>query len=144
MVFRSAHGFDFLVRCSTAVEWWLMEHSREEITKLLSKWSRGDEAALHQLVPLVYRELHKLGKHYMQRQEQGHTLQTTALIHEAYIKLIGNPEKHWNSRMHFFAVAARAMRHVLVDHERARGAGKRGGQAIRVNVDETAIVSPEP
>jgi RNA polymerase sigma-70 factor, ECF subfamily len=108
-----------------------MASPRNDLTQLLRRWSHGDRGALDELMPLIYKELHKLAKRYMRQQEPGHTLQTTAVIHEAYLKLGGNSEKDWESRAHFFGVAAKAMRHVLVDHARTRRASKRGGE-IRI------------
>jgi RNA polymerase sigma factor (TIGR02999 family) len=108
-----------------------------EVTRMLEQWGKGDRAALDQLVPLVYRELHKIAKQYMAHQEPGHTFQTTALIHEAYLKLVGTaPGKQWKDRAHFFGVAAKAMRHLLVDHGRAGGAAKRGGAARMIRLEE--------
>lgn len=116
----------------------------KDVTALLAAWSDGDGAALDQLLPLVYEELRQLAKHYMSSQPSGHTLQTTALIHEAYLKLAENKEKRWENRAHFFAVAARAMRHILVDHARAHQTGKRGGgAALLVTLDEAATLSTE-
>lgn len=117
--------------------------SPKEITKLLQDWSSGDELALKQLMPLVYEELHKMAKQYMRSQRIDHTLQTTALIHEVYVKLAGQKEQNWKNRAHFFAVAAQAMRHILVDHVRKRGYQKHGGKAQRVELDEAMIVSNE-
>jgi RNA polymerase sigma-70 factor (ECF subfamily) len=97
------------------------------VTDLLARWGKGDRAALDELLPLVYRELHKMAKRQMAQQREGHTLQTTAVIHEAYLKLAGGVEQDWESRGHFFAVAAKAMRQVLVDHARKGRAEKRGG-----------------
>jgi RNA polymerase sigma factor (TIGR02999 family) len=94
-------------------------------------------------MPLVYTELHKMAKRYMSRQQPGHTLQTTELIHEAYLRLAGQSDKQWQNRAHFFGVAAQAMRHVLVDYARSRQYAKRGGGAQRVALDEAAIVSSE-
>lgn len=115
----------------------------KDVTKLLEAWSDGDGAALEQLMPLVYDELRRMAKRYMNSQPSGHTLQTTALIHEAYLKLAENREKHWQNRAHFFAVAAQAMRHILVDRARARKAEKRGGAAQKVSLEEAAIISNE-
>lgn len=113
-----------------------------KITQLLIDWSHGDELALEQLMPLVYAELHKMARHYMQSQPSGHTLQPTALIHEMYVKLAAADDQNWKSRAHFFGVASQAMRHILVDHARSRSSKKRsGGQ--RVDLDEAMIVSPE-
>lgn len=107
----------------------------EEVTQLLDAWGKGDRAALDRLVPLVYRELHKMAKHYIAQENPGNTLQTTALIHEAYLKLAGGSEKHWENRAHFFGVAAKAMRHVVVDHARARQSAKRGGEVQVLRLD---------
>ena len=114
-----------------------------EVTQLLTDWSNGDQAALDKLMPLVYDELHRMAKRYMGRQQIGRTLQTTALIHEAYLRLIGQPAKRWQNRSHFFAVSAQAMRHVLVDYARSRHYAKRGGGAPAVSLDEAAFVSNE-
>jgi RNA polymerase sigma factor (TIGR02999 family) len=111
-----------------------------DVTELLRRWGQGDRRALDELMPLIYRELHKLAKRYMTRQEDGHTLQTTALIHEAYLKL-GGAGKDWQNRDHFFGVAAKAMRHVLVDSARARSAEKRGGEVRIAQLDEGANVA---
>ena len=104
-----------------------MAASEPDITELLLQWGNGDKNALDRLLPLVYRELHKLAKRYMAKQDHGHTLQTTAVIHEAYLKLASGDAPNWQNRSHFFAVAAKAMRHVLVDHARTRLSAKRGG-----------------
>src|ERR1044072_9302967 len=98
-----------------------------EITRLLESLNNGRPEALDELMPLVYQELRRMAKKYMNSQPSGHTLQTTALIHEAYLKLADNREKSWQNRAHFFAVAAQAMRHILVDHARSHKAEKRGG-----------------
>jgi RNA polymerase sigma-70 factor, ECF subfamily len=115
-----------------------------EITKLLVEWSDGNQAALDQLFPLVYDELHRLARHYMSRERKGHTLQTTALINEAYVRLIDQKNVHWQNRSHFFAISARIMRRILVDHVRRRGYAKRGGNIQRISLDETAHVAKEP
>lgn len=106
-----------------------MSSSRDNVTQLLRRWAHGDQVALDELMPLIYRELHRLAKRQMTQQAPNHTLQTTAIINEAYLRLAGNSEKDWDNRAHFFGVAAKAMRHVLVDHERTRRAAKRGGEA---------------
>ena len=121
----------------------LMETSSDSVSQLLHRWSDGDKGALDQLMPLVYGELRKMARRYMWQQPSDHTLQTTALIHEAYLRLVGGEEKHWQSRAHFFGVAAQAMRHILVDYARARHAGKRGGEARAVSLEEAAFVSEE-
>jgi RNA polymerase sigma-70 factor, ECF subfamily len=120
-----------------------MTHSPQEVTRLLAAWSDGDPAARDALLPLVYDELRRLASYYMRNQPADHTLQTTALIHEAYLKLAAQPDKQWQNRTHFFAVAAQAMRHVLVDYARSRGTIKHGGQAQMVALEEAAFVSAE-
>lgn len=120
-----------------------MNQGDKDLTKLLDAWSEGDGEALQQLMPLVYEELRRMAKRYMHSQPSGHTLQTTALIHEAYLKLADNREKRWQNRAHFFAVAASAMRHILVDHARSQKAGKRGGGATVISIDDVANVSFE-
>ena len=117
-----------------------MSSPRDDVTPLLRRWSHGDRGALDELMPLIYRELHKLAKRHMTQQEAGHTLQTTAVIHEAYLKLGGSSDKDWENRAHFFGVAAKAMRHVLVDHARTRRAAKRGGEVRIEQLDEGADV----
>lgn len=120
-----------------------METSSQSVSQLLRRWSDGESEALDQLLPLVYGELRRMARRYMRQQPSGHTLQTTALIHEAYLRLIGQEEKHWENRAHFFGVAAQAMRHILVDYARARRTAKRGGEAQAISLDEAAIVSDE-
>ena len=109
--------------------------SPQEITRLLLAWSDGDQAALEQLAPLVYDELHRLAGHYMSGERPGHTLQTTALVNEAYLRLVDWKNVRWQNRAHFFGVAAQLMRRILVDHARARRAAKRGGVGVRVEVE---------
>jgi RNA polymerase sigma-70 factor (ECF subfamily) len=117
---------------------------QEEITLLLRAWGAGDHSALDRLTPLVYDELRRIARHYMRRERAGNTLQTTALINEAYLRLVDADSASWQDRAHFFAVAAQLMRRILVDGARARGSAKRGGLAIRVdhstafNLDEIA------
>lgn len=113
------------------------------VTNLLDAWSGGDEAALEKLMPLVYDELHRMAKRYMNSQPSGHTLQTTALIHEAYLKLAAGKEKQFANRAHFFAVAANAMRHILVDHSRRRQRDKRGGAMEKISLDDAPVLSLE-
>ena len=110
---------------------------------MLLKWSQGDEHALQRLVPLVHRELHDIARRWAAREHAGHSLQATALVNEAYLRLIEVHDVTWQSRAHFLAVCARVMRHILVDHARARGAGKRGGPLARVTFDEGLAVSTE-
>jgi RNA polymerase sigma-70 factor, ECF subfamily len=120
-----------------------MTSPSQEISQLLRAWSDGDRTALDRLVPLVYDELRRMARRYMDGQQAGHTLQTTALIHEAYLKLIDQKEAHWRNRAHFFGVAAKAMRSILVDYARASHAAKRGGEAVLVSLDEAAVASDE-
>ncbi len=108
----------------------------ENVTFLLRKWSEGDEDALEQLTPLVYDELHRLAHRHMRRESAGHVLQTSALINEAYLRLVDQPRIEWESRAHFFGIAARLMRRILVDDARKRNSAKRGGSLIQVPLDE--------
>ncbi|MGE0886590.1 MAG: sigma-70 family RNA polymerase sigma factor [Blastocatellales bacterium] len=120
-----------------------MSATSHEVTQLLMDWSNGDQAALDQLMPLVYGELRQIARRYMARQNPGHTLQTTALINEAYLKLVNQQDKHFQNRAHFFGVAAQAMRHILVDYARSKQYGKRGGGVPVVALDEAMTVSEE-
>lgn len=113
----------------------------EEVSLLLSNWSDGDAEALDKLIPVVYEELRRLAHHYMRHERAGHTLQTTALVNEAYMRLADYKKMRWQSRAHFFAVAAQVMRRILVEHARSRTYLKRGGGAQKVSIDEAAIVS---
>jgi RNA polymerase sigma factor (TIGR02999 family) len=117
--------------------------SPEEITQLLVACGEGNQAAFDQLMPLVYSELHRMASRYMRMQSGAHTLQTTALIHEAYLRLAGSSRKQWENRVHFFAVAAKAMRHILVDHARAHCAIRRGGESGILQLDEAIALSSE-
>ena len=117
--------------------------THQEITQLLGDWSGGNEGALEKLIPLVQPELHRLAHYYMSRERAGHTLQTTALLNEAYLQLTDKTQPQWQNRTHFMAVAAQLMRRIMVDHARARHALKRGAGAIRVTLDETALVTEE-
>jgi RNA polymerase sigma factor (TIGR02999 family) len=117
--------------------------SQQRVTNLLVQWSRGDDAALAELTPLVYEELRRVAHHYLGGQRSDHTLQTTALVNEAYLRLADQTSPHWQNRAHFFAVAARAMRQILVSYARSQQAQKRGGGAFKVDLDEAALVSPE-
>lgn len=113
------------------------------ITQLLKRWRSGDQSALDQLVPLVYDELHAIAERAIHQQPGGHTLQPTALVNEAYLRLCDVPQIEWQDRAHFFAIAARVMRFLLVDHARAQGFAKRGGGIQRVEFDEVAVYAPE-
>jgi RNA polymerase sigma factor (TIGR02999 family) len=110
--------------------------SHEDITQLLRKWSEGDESALEELTPLVYRELYRLARGYMGREKEGHTLQPTALVNEAYLRLIDWKDVEWRNRAHFFAVSAQLMRRILVDYARSRCYAKRGGGARPLSLEE--------
>jgi RNA polymerase sigma-70 factor (ECF subfamily) len=114
-----------------------------EVTQLLVAWSEGNEAALEQLLPLVYEELRRLARHYMRREHPGHTLQTTALVNEAYVKLVDQKHVRWQNRAHFFAISAQLMRRILVDHARSHQYAKRGGGAQKVSLDTVAVVGNE-
>ena len=121
----------------------MTQPSPEEVTQLLAAWGDGDRAALDRLMPLVYDELRRLARHYMGRETPGHTLQTTALVNEAYLRLADQRNTHWQNRAQFFGIAAQMMRRILVDHARGRAYAKRGGGALRVPLDERAVLAPE-
>ena len=113
----------------------------EEVSQLLRDWSDGDRSALDKVMPVVYQELRRLARHHMRNERAGHTLQTTALVNEAYLRLADYRRMRWQSRAHFFAVAAQVMRRILVEHARSRKFAKRGGGAQKVSLDEAAVVS---
>lgn len=115
-----------------------------EVTALLRAWSSGDQAALDRLAAQVYDELRSMARHYMRNEQKGHTLQTTALVNEVYLRLVDVKNIDWRQRAQFFALSAQMMRRILVDAARARGSHKRGGGAVRVSVDETPVLSPVP
>ena len=117
--------------------------NQHEITELLEQWSGGNQTALDKLYPLVYEELRRLARSYMKREPKGHTLQTTALINEAYVRIVDQKSVHWQNRSHFFAISAQIMRRILVDHARRYLHAKRGGGARRVSLDEAMIVAAE-
>jgi RNA polymerase sigma factor (TIGR02999 family) len=116
--------------------------SAERVSQLLASWGDGDDGALRELTPLIYEELRRVAHHQMLGQRADHTLQTTALVNEAYLRLTSQTNPSWQSRAHFFAVAARAMRQILVNYAKSNQAQKRGGGALKVQLDEAAIVSP--
>jgi RNA polymerase sigma-70 factor, ECF subfamily len=118
--------------------------SPHEITQLLAEWSNGNQTALDKLYPLVYDELHQMAQRYMNRERQGHTLQTTALINEAYVRLVDQKQVHWQNRAHFFAISAKIMRRILIDHARRHDYAKRGGGAQKISLDEIAVMAVEP
>ncbi|HEX4899382.1 MAG TPA: sigma-70 family RNA polymerase sigma factor [Pyrinomonadaceae bacterium] len=111
------------------------------MTELLGEWREGDKTALERLTPLVYAEIRRMAHRLMQRERVGHTLQTTALVNEAYIRLLGQQPVEWRSRSHFFAVVAQLMRHLLIDHARRRLYAKRGGDAQQVSLNEATLMS---
>jgi RNA polymerase sigma factor (TIGR02999 family) len=118
-----------------------MTDHAQAVTQYLHNWRDGDQAALDQMFPLIYQELRRIARRYLGRENDGHTLQTTELIHEAYLKLVDQQATDWQNRAHFFAVAARVMRNLLVDHARAKLYAKRGGGAERVELDEALTIT---
>lgn len=117
--------------------------SPQEVTQLLADWGRGDKSAFDKLFPLVHDELRRIARRQMSHERPGHTLQATALVNEAYLKLAGQEGFEWRSRAHFYAVCAQVMRHILIDHARAHARDKRGGGAIQVSLDEAAVIAEE-
>jgi RNA polymerase sigma factor (TIGR02999 family) len=117
--------------------------SQQRVTDLLTRWSDGDAGALAELTPLVYEELRRLAHRQMGRERPDHTLQTTALVNEAYLRLADQGNLRWQNRAHFFAVAARAMRRILVSYARSQRSQKRGGGALKIELDEAALISAE-
>jgi RNA polymerase sigma factor (TIGR02999 family) len=115
----------------------------QEITALLIDWNNGSSEALEKLMPVVESELRRIAAHYMRRESPGHTLQTTALVNEAYLKLVDQRQVQWKNRAHFFALASVLMRRILLDHARAHGRAKRGGNAVYVNLEDVAVLTPE-
>lgn len=116
--------------------------SRSDVTDLLRRWGRGDREALDRLMPLVYQELHRMASRYLTSERSGHTLQSTALVHEAYVRLVDQRLVDWQNRAQFFGLAAQAMRRILVDHARARGRAKRGSDAPRVAMETVEPAAP--
>ena len=114
--------------------------SPQEVTQLLADWGKGDRSALDKLLPLVHSELRRIAQRQMSQERPGHTLQATALVNEAYLKLAGQQKFEWQNRAHFFAVCAQVMRHILIDHARAHGREKRGGGAIQVSLNDALVV----
>src|SRR6516164_8773092 len=117
--------------------------SQQRVTELLVQWSHGNDAALAELTPLVYEELRRIAHRHLSGQRADHTLQTTALVNEVYLRLADQTNPRWQNRAHFFAVAARAMRQILVSYARTQQAQKRGGGAVKIELDEAAILSPD-
>jgi RNA polymerase sigma factor (TIGR02999 family) len=119
-----------------------MRQTPENVTQLLIDWGKGDKEALDELMPLVYEELRRQAARYLRHERVGHTLQTTALIHEAYVRLVDQRNVHWQNRAHFFGIAAQMMRRILVDHARTKKRAKRGGSDIRISFTEAALKTP--
>ena len=117
--------------------------SSNEVTQLLQAWGTGDKEALDKLLPIVYEELHRLAARYMRKESPGHTLQTSALVNEAYMKLVDQKNVRWQNRAHFFGIAAQLMRRILVDHARSRARMKRGAGAQKLSLNEAAIVTTD-
>ena len=120
-----------------------MPLSSDPVTQLLRQWSQGDESVVNELTRLVYQELHRLASSYIRRERPDHTLQATALIHEAYLRLVEQEQPEWHSRSHFFSFAAHLMRQILVDHARAHKAEKRGADAERISIEEAEAFAPD-
>ncbi len=120
-----------------------MTVATSEFTLLLNDWKQGDKSALERLTPLIYDELRRIAHRYAQRERNGHTLQTTALVNEAYLRLAGAEKPDWQDRSHFFAVTAQVMRHILIDHARRRRFIKHGGAAQQISLDEACLMADE-
>ena len=116
---------------------------QEQITEFLLDWNNGSPEALERLMPVVESELRRIASNFMRRENPGHTLQTTALVNEAYLKLVDQRQVRWQNRAHFFALASQLMRRILLDHARARHRNKRGGDKVHVDLNEVAVISPE-
>ena len=119
------------------------DQTRADVTRLLVLWTGGNQQAMEDLLPLVYDELRKLARRYLQRERPGHTLQSTALVHEAYLRMIDQHDVSWQGRAHFFGIAAQMMRRILVDHARGRDAAKRGAGACKLTLDEDLLAPAE-
>ena len=130
-------------RHGTSLESAITDHDTT-VTALLREWGRGDEGALERLMPLVHAELHRIARRCMAGERVGHSMQATALVNEAFVRLVDGKAVAWNDRAHFLAVSARVMRRILVDHARARRYQKRGGDAVRVSFDEALVVTDDP
>jgi RNA polymerase sigma factor (TIGR02999 family) len=117
--------------------------AQQDVTKWLQAWSEGDQSALENLIPAVYAELRRIAHHYMSLERKNHVLQTTALVNEAFIRLVDSNHQHWRNRAHFFAVSAQVMRHILVDFARSQQSRKRGGKARQISLHEAQVLSDE-
>ena len=120
-----------------------VERESSPVTRLLIRWREGDPQALEDLMPLVYDELRRLAHHYLQRERPEHTLQSTALVHEAYLRLAGQNPPQWQNRAHFFGIAAHLMRQILVEYARGHSAAKRGGSACKLTLDDAVLLTPQ-
>ena len=120
-----------------------MRPTSSSVTELLRAWSDGDKAALDQLIPVVYDELRRQASRYLRRERPGHTLQTTALVNEAYLRLVDQKNVRWQNRAHFFGIAAQLMRRILVDHARTKHRAKRGGAALRVSINDAMVMTKD-
>ena len=120
------------------------EPDHGDVTRLLEEWTKGDRDALNRLMPLVYGELRRMSSHYLRGERENHTLQSAALVHEAYLRLVGRQNVHWKNRAHFLGVAAQVIRSILVDHARARAAAKRGAGAVTLTVNALSAVTRQP
>ena len=118
-----------------------MSQTSTNVTQLLREWNRGSSEALEKLIPIIYEELRARAARYLRRERPGHTLQTTALVHEAYLRLAGAQDLPWQNRTHFFAIAATLMRRILVEHARKKAASKRGGADVRLTLDESLAMT---
>lgn len=121
----------------------MTEAQTHDLTQLLIEWSNGDQTALDKLVPVVEQELRHLAHHYMRRERAGHTLQTTALVNEAFVRMVNRKGVHWQNRAHFFGIAAQLMRTILVDHARSHASAKRGGGADKLELNEAVVISQD-
>ena len=130
-----------LSRSPRLTEKLLQSDAPQQVTSLLARWRSGDREALDALMPLVYEELRQLARHYLRLERPDHTLQSTALVHEAFVRLVGQNPPEWKDRTHFYGVAARLMRQILVDHARAHGAAKRGGNSVKLILDQDLVHS---
>lgn len=117
------------------------QETRNDVTRHLSEWQNGDQGALNRLMPLVYQELRRIAARYLHSERPGHTLQTTEVVHEAYLRLVGETRMRWQGRTHFYAVSATLIRNILVDHARAQKAAKRGSGAVKLSLDEAFAVA---
>ena len=124
--------------------WHVQPDPSDQVTQLLIRWRSGDREALADLMPIVYGELRRMARNYLQQERQDHTLQSTALVHEAYVRLVGQKLPEWQNRAHFFGVAARLMRQILVEYARSHQAEKRGGSACKVTLEEEACLPQQP